>query len=80
MDIFGRRMKVSELKKLSYLVTCVQGIQQTHEPQGWKPTVFPQPTMLDILEKVEADHQDLENIRESADLKGIRWLPTATST
>lgn len=57
MDIFsGRGMKFCELQTVSYLVTGVQGVQQSYEPQGWKVIVFSQPSLLDILEEAEADH------------------------
>ena len=41
---------------MSYLVTGVQGIQQSYEPQRWKVTMFSQPSLLDVLEEVQADH------------------------
>lgn len=49
-------MKFCELQTVSYLVTGVQGVQQSYEPQGWKVIVFSQPSLLDILEEAEADH------------------------
>lgn len=64
-------MKVYELQKTSYLITGVQGIQQSHEPQGWKLILFSQPVILDVLEEGEADHEDLGKMEEGADLRSV---------
>lgn len=50
--------------QMFYLVTGVQGIQQSHEPQGRQLTMYSQPVVLNLQGEGEAGHQDLGTMEE----------------